>query len=121
MAGRRVRDLGFALAYLATKSSLDKLETVVVWSALFGAMLRSATPLVFAAMGGLFSERSGVVNIGLEGMMLVGAFFALLGADRSGSWEVGLLAGMAAGAAAALVHAVWCISLRGTRSSWGLP
>ena len=104
--------LGFALAYLATRSSIDRLETVVVWSALFGAMLRYATPLIFAAMGGLFSERSGVVNIGLEGMMLVGAFFAIVGADRSGSWEVGLLTAIVAGGAAALVHAVWCISFR---------
>ena len=44
--------LGFGLAYLATRSSIGKLDTVVVWSALFAAMLRYATPLIFAALGG---------------------------------------------------------------------
>ena len=48
-------------------------------------------------MGGLFSERSGVVNIGLEGMMLMGAFFGFYGADRFGSWAIGLSVAMARG------------------------
>ena len=60
-------------------------------------MLRYATPLTFAAIGGLFSERSGVVNIGLEGMMLMGAFFGVVAADKLESWLLGLIAAMVAG------------------------
>ena len=104
--------LGIALGYLATRSSEGHLDQVVVWSALTAAMLRYATPLAFAAMGGIFSERSGVVNIGLEGMMISGAFFGILGADKLNSWLLGLLCAAAAGAGFALIHAFFAIHLR---------
>jgi simple sugar transport system permease protein len=104
--------LGIALGYLATRSSVGNLDQVVVWSALAAAMLRYATPLAFAAMGGLFSERSGVVNIGLEGMMLSGAFFGILGADKLNHWALGLLCAALAGAGFALIHAFFAIHLR---------
>jgi general nucleoside transport system permease protein len=104
---------GIGLGYLATRSSVAHLDQVVVWSALFAAMLRYATPLVFAAIGGIFSERSGVVNIGLEGMLLAGAFFGILAADKLESWPLGLLAAALAGALFGLVHAFFSIHLRG--------
>ena len=104
--------LAFALAYLATRSEIGKLETVVVWSALFASMLRYATPLIFGALGGMFSERSGVVNVGLEGMMLMGAFFGIMAADKLDSWFLGLLVGIASGGAMALLHAIWSVHLR---------
>jgi simple sugar transport system permease protein len=103
---------GLAGGVAATRSGVANLERVVVWTALGAAMLRYATPLIFAALGGVVSERSGVVNIGLEGMMLVGAFFAIWGADGTNSWLGGLLVGMVAGGLLGLVHAVFAVSLR---------
>jgi simple sugar transport system permease protein len=99
-------------AYGATQSGTTNLETVVTWSALCAAMLRYATPLTFAALGGLVSERSGVVNIALEGMMLMGAFFGAYGADKTGSWVGGVIIGVLAGMVLAAIHAVFAISLR---------
>ncbi len=79
---------------------------------LLAATFRFAAPLAFAAMGGIFSERSGVVNIGLEGMMLAGAFFGIVVVAETGQWELGLLGAMAAGAVLALIHAFFSIHLR---------
>jgi simple sugar transport system permease protein len=99
-------------AVVATQSGEGNLERVFVWSALIAAMLRFATPLIWAALGGILSERSGVINIGLEGMMLMGAFFGIFGADVFGSWFFGILVGIASGALLGLVHAVVSIHLR---------
>jgi simple sugar transport system permease protein len=104
--------LGAAGGIAATQSGVGNLERVVVWSALLAATLRYATPLLFAALGGLFSERSGVINIALEGMMLMGAFFGIWGADITNSWVGGLLIAILAGGALALIHAVFAITLR---------
>jgi general nucleoside transport system permease protein len=77
---------------------------------LLASTIRNATPLIFAALGGMFSERSGVVNIGLEGLMLISAFAGVVGASLSGSALVGLGFGLAAGLLFALIHALMCIT-----------
>jgi ABC-type uncharacterized transport system permease subunit len=104
--------IGIGLGVLATRSSSDHLTSVVTWGSLIGSTLIWATPLAYAAVGGMFAERSGVTNIGLEGMMLAGAFFGCLGADKGHSWVVGLLVAAAAGAGFALIHAFFAIHLR---------
>jgi general nucleoside transport system permease protein len=103
--------LGTALALWAQDRDAAALEAVF-GASLLAATLRSATPLAFAAMGGIFSERSGVVNIGLEGMMLTGAFFGIAVVGWTGQWEVGIFAAMAAGGLLALIHAFFSIHLR---------
>ena len=79
----------------------------LIWST-----IRLSTPLILAALGGLFSERSGVINIALEGMMLAGAFTGAAATYATGSPWIGLLAAIAAGAALALIHAVATIRYR---------
>jgi ABC-type uncharacterized transport system permease subunit len=104
--------IGGLAGVFATRASTDHLDQVITWSTLVSLALVYATPLTFAAIGGMFAERSGVVNIGLEGMMLMGAFFGAWGADATGSWFLGLVIGMVFGGLLALVHAVFSIHLR---------
>ena len=80
--------------------------------ALIFSTVRLSTPLILAAIGGMFSERSGVINIALEGMMLAGAFTAAAITYASGSAWVGLIAAVGAGIVIALVHAVACIRFK---------
>lgn len=78
----------------------------IITVAFFFSAIRLATPLVFAALGGMFSERSGVINIALEGLMLVGAFTAAVATYELSNPYLGFLCGLAAGAATAFVYAV---------------
>jgi general nucleoside transport system permease protein len=103
---------GMAGGLAATASGEGNLKEVVVWGALLAATLRYATPLAFGALGGLFSERSGVINIALEGMMLVGAFFGAWGADITDSWIGGVLIALVAGGVFGLIHAAFAIHMR---------
>ena len=80
--------------------------------ALLTATIRAAIPLVLAGLGGLFSERAGIVNISLEGVMLFGAFAAVLGTYLSGQPLIGLLFAMVVGGLVAAVFAFWTVTLR---------
>ena len=74
--------------------------------------VRLATPLLLAAMGEVIAERSGVLNLGVEGMMLAGALAGFAGAVTTGSLWIGFGIGMIAGVVLALLHAFLCITLK---------
>ena len=82
--------------------------------------LRVATPLILCAMAGIFSERSGIIDIGLEGKMLAAAFAAGAMAFVSGSAWIGLLAGISISRLASLIHAFACVTHRGDQVISGL-
>ena len=84
---------------------------IITFAFLYSA-IRLATPLIFAALGGLFSERSGVINIALEGLMLAGAFTAAVATYELNNPYLGLLCGAAAGGLLALVYAIACIKFQ---------
>ena len=77
--------------------------------------VRFATPLLLACLAGLFSERGGIFDIGLEGKMLAAAFFSAAVAALTGSVWIGLLAGIGASLALALLHGVASITFRGNQ------
>ncbi len=79
---------------------------------LLASAVRQSTPLLLAALGGLYSERSGVINIALEGLMLAGAFTAATVTYVSGNPWIGLAAGIGAGVLVALIHGVACIRFK---------
>jgi ABC-type uncharacterized transport system permease subunit len=80
---------------------------------LFAATLRMATPLIFASLGGIFSERAGIINIALEGMMLTGAFSAVFATYSSGNPWLGVCAAILAGGLLGLVHGILTIKFSG--------
>ncbi|WP_139194326.1 ABC transporter permease [Bacillus sp. MUM 13] len=90
------------------------------------AMIALAAPLIFTALGGVFSERTGVVNIGLEGLMVIGAFvsivFDLTFADQLGSWTpwISVIVAMVAAMIFSLLHAVATITFRADQTVSGV-
>ena len=86
--------------------------TDVITPDLFAAALRMATPLALAAIGGTICERSGIVNIALEGTMLVGAFFGTAVVLVTGSPWLGVLVAVLAGVAVSAIHATASVNLR---------
>ncbi len=87
------------------------MNEISIFALIFSA-IRLATPLIFAALGGMFSERSGVINIALEGLMLAGAFTGAVITYEVGNPYLGMLAGMIAGAALAYIYAIACIKFQ---------
>jgi general nucleoside transport system permease protein len=87
---------------------------------ILGTTLMYCTPLLFTALGGTLSENSGVVNLGLEGMMTMGAFMGAAVGYLAGSAWIGFLAAGAAGLVLALMHAVACVTLKADQTVAGI-
>lgn len=87
---------------------------------LIGVTLMYSTPLIFGALGGVISERSGVINIGIEGMMTIGAFVGAAVGYYSGNPWAGLLCAGIAGGALALLHGIASISFRADQTISGV-
>lgn len=97
---------------------MEKLSLILSIT-LLTAALRSATPILYAALGGIFSERSGVLNIALEGIMLISAFSAVVGSYFTGNPWIGVLVGVIGGTLASFIHAFMSIHLRADQAIVG--
>lgn len=100
--------IGLALfSFVRLATDTPALASFQTW----GAVLRVALPLVLVGLGGLYSERAGVVNIGLEGMMILGTWFTGYGAFLWGPWR-GILFGMLGGLIGAAIHALATVTFK---------
>jgi ABC-type uncharacterized transport system permease subunit len=95
----------------------DELSTAI---AVIAATLRAGTPLVFAAIGELVAERAGVLNLGIEGMMLVGAMVGFMVAASTGLTPLGFVAAAVAGMGAAAIYGVLALNLMTNQVATGL-
>ena len=100
--------------------SPDLAQTGAMWLALLVATLRAATPLILAGIGELITEKSGVLNLGVEGMMLVGAVTGFAATDTTGNPFLGILAARAAGALRAAAFAFLTLTLLANQVATGL-
>ncbi len=89
----------------------ERILTIAFFSGLLGAGVRLAVPVLIAALGETFAERAGVLNIGIEGMMLIGALSGFVGSYYTGSAWLGLLTGMLGAGLFSLIHAYLAITL----------
>jgi simple sugar transport system permease protein len=108
VVGDRVRrTLLFALAGVALLALVRIITGAddLTSAGTFGSAVRLAVPILLAGLGGLYAERTGVVNIGLEGMMILGTWFGAYGATEWGAWQ-GVAFGVIGGALGGLLHAV---------------
>ena len=92
----------------------------MIIEAILLTVITASTPLVIAALGELVTERSGVLNLGVEGMMIIGAVCAFAAAQASGSPFIGVLAGVAAGAAFSLLFGFLTLTLVANQVATGL-
>jgi general nucleoside transport system permease protein len=90
---------------------VHELLEVLTSTALYAAAIRLAVPVFLAALGETFAERAGLVNVGLEAMMLAGAFGAILGAYLASNWLVGVAVGLGFGLVVAAAQALFAIKL----------
>ncbi|WP_405319459.1 ABC transporter permease [Frisingicoccus sp.] len=99
---------------------LEQILTIGFFTAFFSAAVRMAMPLIYAGLGEVFAEKAGILNIGMEGVMLSGAFCSFAGALFSGSLWIGMLAGILGGIAVSMIHAFLSIHLAQNQSVIGL-
>lgn len=92
----------------------------IAWISLFAATITAGTPLLLAAQGELLAERAGILNLGVEGMMLVGAVAGFMGVQVTGSPWIALGIAMIAGGMMALIHGFLSIRLRANQVVSGL-
>ncbi|GAA0284007.1 ABC transporter permease [Halobacterium noricense] len=109
-----------AAGVLAPQSDAGRLFAVLTADSTLAATLRLSVPIAFAALGGIFAEKSGVINIGLEGLLIIAAFVGIWATDVTGSVWYGLVGGVLASTLLAGLFAIVCIEFRADQIIAGL-